>query len=317
MEWRYDGSARDRYVDALLDAVEARDRLATRYADELADDLTDELSRIVAVAAEAGATEADVDRAIKREGLDRLMVIATLLLAEEADEVAARSVRAQARAVVAGGRKDRAVGPIRKQDLEARAASRAAERLDGDGALSFYVDADPPRLIIGGRVPPLERLSRMTDAELNLLAKRFGVDEDRARMLSVEVRRASMRLVGADNPDDELADQVLQRAEQAVRRTLRTRAKDLVRRYELARLATTDEMPMRWIAVLGGSSSCPSCKRRHDHVQTFRVWSGEGMPGSANLICEDECRCLLQPDRWFRAPSAAEVESTLERDLAA
>lgn len=80
MEWRYDGSARDRYVDALLDAVEARDRLATRYADELADDLTDELSRIVAVAAEAGATEADVDRAIKREGLDRLMVIATLLL---------------------------------------------------------------------------------------------------------------------------------------------------------------------------------------------------------------------------------------------
>lgn len=312
-EWRYDGTARDRYVEALLDAVEDRDQLATRYADDLADDLTDELARIVAVAARAGSTAADVDAAIKRERLDRLAMIATLVLAEDADELAARTVRTQARAVVAEGRRDRAIGPIRKADLEARSALRLAERADG-----LVLDADPPpRLIVGGRVPAIEKLSRMTDAELNLLAKRFGVDTDRARMLSVEVRRASMRLVGADNPDDALADQVLARAEAAVRRTLRTRAKDLVRRYELARLATTDEMPMRWIAVLGGSTSCPSCERRHDHVQTFRVWAGEGMPGSSNLICQDECRCLLQPDRWFRAPSAAEVDATLEDDLAA
>lgn len=310
--WRYDGSPRDRYVDALLDAIEERDRLANRYADDLADDLTDELARVITVAARAGATEADVDRAIAREKLDRLAMIATLVLAEDADEVAARGVRAQARAVVAEGRRERAVGPIRKADLEARAAMRAVEA----GARSDAGD-DPPRLIVGGRVPPIEKLSRMTDAELNLLAKRFGVDTDRARMLSVEVRRASMRLVGAEAPDEELEDQVLARAEQAVRRTLRTRAKDLVRRYELARIATTDEMPMRWIAVLGGTTSCPSCKRRHDHVQTFREWVGQGLPGSPNLTCSDECRCLMQPDRWFRAPSAAEVADTLDEDLAA
>lgn len=309
--WRYDASPRDRYVDALLDAIHARDGLAGRYADDLADDLTDELARIVDAAAKAGATSGDLDRAIAREKIDRLCLIATLLLAEDADDLAGRAVRAQARAVVAEGRRERAVGPIRKADIEARAALRLAEKTD-----ALRLDDDPPRLVIGGRVPPIEKLSRMTDAELNLLAKRFGVDQDRARLLSAEVRRASLRLVGADKPDEALVDQVLARAEAAVRRTLRTRAKDLVRRYELARIATTDEMPMRWVAVLAGSTSCPSCEVRHDHVQTFRVWQGEGMPGSPNLICEDECRCVLQPDRWFKAPSAAEVDA-LDDDLAA
>lgn len=311
-EWRYDGSPPDAYVDALLDAVEARDQLAARYADHLAEDLTDELARIVAVAARADATAADVEAAIKRERIDRLVAIATLVMAEDADELAAESVRARARAVVAGGRRDRAVGPIRKADMEARAVARLAR---GDGLV--LLDADPPRLLVGGRVPSPEQLARMTDAELNLLLRRFGASRDRAQLLSVEVRRASMRLVGADAPDDALVEAVLGRAEQAVRRHLRVAAKDLVRRYEQGRIASEPEMPMRWVAVLGGKGSCPSCETRNGQVQTMREWEGQGEPGSDNLLCGPECRCRLEPDVWFRAPSAAVVDDTLERRLAA
>ncbi len=155
------------------------------------------------------------------------------------------------------------------------------------------------RLQVGGRVPSLARMAEMSDAELSLLAKRFGIDPERVAMTEQAIERATSRLIGADAPDPALVERVMKQAESAVRRELQQAAKRLVRQYTTEKLDVGPDTPMLWQAVDEGA--CPSCKERDGKTMTQREWEEIGEPGSPNTLCNGSCRCSLLPQEMFDA----------------
>lgn len=147
-------------------------------------------------------------------------------------------------------------------------------------------------------LPTLAQIVKLSDLELDLLLRQMGVPVEREEMLRTAVRRAAGRLVGADNPDAVLVDRVMQQAESAVRRELQVTAKQLTREYTQRELGVQAETMLRWQAVMD-AATCGSCEERHGSVQTFGDWLDDGEPGSRNLICNGNCRCMLIPDDAF------------------
>lgn len=274
------------YWDALLDDLDAREQAITDHVETMLPVFTPRLARIVAVAARPRVTEDTLTEAALP--LDRVhrMTLAHLvdLAGDWHDTHHAR--RREARAVDPAWA---SYPPVRREHIEARRAARLVARQDD--ASTPIVEKVSARLIQGGRVPELARLGTMTDAELNLLLRRFGIAKDRERMLSREVSRATRRLVGADNPDRALVDRVLDDAERAVRRTLRQSTKVAVREYRATAAGWQPDTVLRW--ETSGGKSCPSCEDRHGLTATWAAWQARGEPGSSNLFCGLECNCGL------------------------
>lgn len=265
--------------EALLDRLEDRDSLVDEFVLAASEDMRDEVGRVVAAAARAGSTRESVREAVEQERLRRLTAVALLQVAAAALEHARRHAAAPS------GR----AHPVRRSEVEARRAARAAEA-------AARGDADPPRLQVGGRLPSPARLSRMTDAELNLLLKRFGIGVDRVERLGTAVALAASRLVGAERPTDAAVERVLRTAEAAVRRELLESARETLHEVSLA--ALPDEVPLRCVAVADGEdpASCEDCIDLHDETMTKAEWESSNLePGSLSRVCGALCRCVLEP----------------------
>ena len=160
----------------------------------------------------------------------------------------------------------------------------------------------------------LKDIVGLTDAELARVLRSFGVSVEREVMMAEAVRRAAARLVGADNPDPALIDKVMGAAEAAVRRELQVTAKQLTRDYMSRELGVQGETLERWQAVMD-KATCESCSERHGEKQTHAEWLADGEPGSANLICNGNCRCILVPDEAYTGDyekGDVQVEITFE-----
>ena len=125
--------------------------------------------------------------------------------------------------------------------------------------------ADPVRLIQGGRLPELDTLASKTDAELNLLLRRFGLDTDRAQRLEDAVVRATSQLQRAGRPSAAVIERATRQAESAVRRELMQLSKETLRAYEAQKRG--DVAMLVWISVLD-DSTCSDCEALHGEEHT-------------------------------------------------
>ena len=292
--------------DAVLDAVEASAELVESFATRVAETLTDEIHAVVVVAARAKATEADVRAAIDRVRLRRAAILAALDVARDAERLGARVERTLRAA--AGQGPGRRGPPIRKRDLDERRARR------GDSALvRFDRIEDVPE----GDVPELEALAGRSEAELLALLRSRGVSFDPDGEFVTQIERATKRLLGADRPDDALVERVIRNAQSAARGSLLRLAKSTVREARVIPLERGREINARWlwVAVLD-DRTCESCDERHNESRTMAEWEQEGKPGSANLLCNGNCRCELLPDDLYE-PALREGPGDVEVDLTA
>lgn len=153
--------------------------------------------------------------------------------------------------------------------------------------------ADEVRLLQGGRLPSLESLASKSDAELNLLLRRFGLDVDRAQKLEDAVVRATRQLTRAKNPSAAVIDRAVRQAESALRRELMQTSKETLRAYQ-AQKRGAGEM-LVWVAVNDGGDdrTCADCEALHGTVKTAAQWAEYGEPGGDNTVCDGNCRCTL------------------------
>ena len=169
------------------------------------------------------------------------------------------------------------------------------------------IETEGARLRQGGRVRSLERIAKLTDAELNLTLRRFGIGQDRVEMVAQAVERSMQRLVGTTAPTPALLQQVLDRTESAVRKELRLAAKELTRTYLHQKLGTKPGDLEEWQAVMD-TRTCDDCEERDGmDPMTHEEWEAQGLPGSTNLVCDGECRCMLVPARMFQDTEQIEV----------
>lgn len=270
------------YWSALLASIDHREAAIREHVDTMTAVLMPRVARVVAVAVRAGVTHEEVAAAARP--LDRMARMVSAHLVDLAGDW--HDAHVPLRRAAKGSDADwLSYPPVHDAHLDAWRATRA----DGGGVLRL----DARGLIVGGRVPDIERVGTMTDAELNLLLKRFGVGRDRGEMLAEAVRRRAARLVAADHPDPALVDRVMDDAERAVRADLRQAAKAAVRGYRNVASGWEDDTVLRWISRLPAGNVCPSCEDRHGRQRTWAQWQREGTPGNANTLCQDECLCEL------------------------
>lgn len=115
------------------------------------------------------------------------------------------------------------------------------------------------------------------------------------------VRRASMRLVGANLPSATLIEQVRKAASNAIRREMTRITRELIRERQAEAQGLVDESMLRWVSVQD-DRVCDDCEARHGSVQTYADWQADGLPGSLNTVCNGNCRCELVPDEAFDGP---------------
>lgn len=281
------------YWDALLASIDSRDEVVRVHTRAGLEAMRPSLVRLVV----AHERRRGVDERLSR--LERMAHVHRVLLVDPVgDHVDAhRPSRAAAKALDAAWR---SYGPVRGRDLAAWREARATALLraaQGDASSRARADDDPerarPRLVSGGRVPGIERVARMTPAELNLLLKRFGLGHDREKMLAERVARETHRLLGrASSPSDALRERALATAERAVKQELRLEAKEAVREYELATQGWTPATVLVSKAV-GDEDTCADCERFDNEERPLRDW-GQDAPGGANRVCQGECRCEFE-----------------------
>lgn len=51
----------------------------------------------------------------------------------------------------------------------------------------------------------------------------------------------------------------------------------------------------RWVAV-GDENMCRDCKERNGQIETLEVWELIGLPASGFSVCNERCRCILEPE---------------------
>jgi uncharacterized protein YjgD (DUF1641 family) len=107
--------------EALLDAVDDRDEAIKDAADTGASLMRRVLAAVVAEAAKAGATQADIDAALADPEVQRAVQIAVVYAAVTADKHAGKAA-----ALVLKAGKGRDEGPITRKHVEARRAARTA-----------------------------------------------------------------------------------------------------------------------------------------------------------------------------------------------
>lgn len=159
----------------------------------------------------------------------------------------------------------------------------------------------PPRkarpLTGSGALPKLENLVDKGADELIRTLGRFGINPD-VKAIEARAHRAFgklERIIAEGVEPDAATWEAIDKAHvREMEQSLRRMTKQAIRLYRIDRLAETAEKFM-WVAVEGGEHSCPSCEPRHGQVKTMKQWNKAGLPGSAALICNEECRCHLIP----------------------
>lgn len=280
------------YRDALLDAIDAKAELVAA-AGGLADDFGDELDLVVARAARRGATEDDVRLELERH-FGRILRAAHARVALGSLVLIERTSRAQEDAIAVDGRAKRE-GPIRRLHLEERRARRRADSL-------ARFDA--------AELPDLEDLVDMEPRRLAALMRRLGVQLEE-KGLTEAVVRATRRVLGTGIPDDALLESVAKAAKGSLRQSLMVATKNAIRAIELAKHKASRRDQMIWVSVLD-NRTCDSCEERHGETMSLAEWEREGMPGSAALLCDGNCRCELQPAEHFAEEVEGEVSVELE-----
>ena len=214
----------------------------------------------------------------------------------------------------------RALKPIRDFDIKARATAREAESAGVDlhecsedcedhpagvsesrlnqieSAVNFAITGKlrgPGR----GRLPSLKNLKDKTPEQLIATLKRFKLDPDVREFERRAKRVYEQQLLGAIEdrgfPDADTWAAIDAQLDRASVSVLRQQTKRAVQEYRVDQLKTAARYFV-WIAV--GRGSCPSCEKRHGKSKTMRQWEAAGLPGASVLICQQECRCSLQPD---------------------
>lgn len=157
-------------------------------------------------------------------------------------------------------------------------------------------EPETPRLRVGGRLPRLEDLAQKTDAELNLLLRRFGLSIDRGQAIEDAVVRATRQLTRAKNPSEEVVERALRSAESAVRRELLLMSKETLRAHRRAQ--REDAEVLVWVSVLD-ERTCRDCEKLHGRKMTAAQWEAYGEPGEDNTVCDGNCRCTLEDAEDF------------------
>lgn len=147
-----------------------------------------------------------------------------------------------------------------------------------------------------GKLPELKNLVDKSPDDLLRTLQRFNLQPDMN-----EVDRAANRafdrvdklLEGGHVPDAATLERVRATITKEITGTIRKQVKGAIRNYKFARMEEMGFTKYAWIAVVLGS--CPSCLTRHGKVKTMPQWEQYGLPGSAVLICEADCRCHLVP----------------------
>ncbi len=159
----------------------------------------------------------------------------------------------------------------------------------------------PPRkarpLTGSGALPKLENLVNKSGDELIRTLGRFGINPD-VNAIEARAQRAFGKLeriiAEGIEPDAATWASIEKAHVREMEQSLRRMTKQAIRLYRQDKLAATSNKFM-WVAVEGGEHSCPSCEPRHGKVKTMAQWQRAGVPGSAALICSEECRCHLIP----------------------
>lgn len=203
--------------------------------------------------------------------------------------------------------------PITDIEIKERATERAAERagielsvqnVGTSGACVDILGATSLATINGrlkgpgrGKLPDLSGIKDKSPEALERTLSRFGLEPDlkefERRAVNVYRQQLEAAIEEKGFPDKDTWTAIDKQLERAAVQTLRQQVKTTVQSYRHERLKTVSKWFI-WIAV--GHGSCPSCIRRHGKRKTMRQWEAAGIPGSAVLICQRECRCSLQPD---------------------
>jgi hypothetical protein len=95
-------------------------------------------------------------------------------------------------------------------------------------------------------------------------------------------------------PDAATWAEIDKQVEREVTQQLRQMTKAAIRNYKQARREQESDRAT-WTTV-GDADVCGSCEPRHGKSRTWKAWDRAGRPGSAALVCGQECRCSLLPD---------------------
>jgi hypothetical protein len=148
-----------------------------------------------------------------------------------------------------------------------------------------------------GRIPDLDKLVDKSPAQIIRTLERFGLEPDVREMTRVANRVFDQQLAAVLGekgiPDRDTWNAIDAQIERALTSSLRTQTKRAIHQYRKEQLRGVAKKFV-WIAV--GKGSCSSCETRHGQSRTMREWELAGEPGSAVLLCKQECRCSLQPD---------------------
>lgn len=286
------------YRDALLDSILDRDDLVLGHAGA-SSIFEPRVLRAVVVARRTTDPAEVLDAA---RPLDRLRQRAHLELLPSvgAHVTTHRESRRYARSIDLDGWE--ALEPVRKRDLKERREMRALMslplRMDAPRQQRKLEQRPRPTEPGGGgsgRLPDLDAIGNMSDAELERLLRRFGRHPDRDVLLSEAVERELRQLTRARNPDQGLVERATDRAMSAVRRELMLDAKAAVREMHLESVleGTDTSTRFRWVSVLD-DDVCNDCNWRHGERVTMAAWEDVGLPGSDNLVCNGQCRCELE-----------------------
>ncbi len=147
-----------------------------------------------------------------------------------------------------------------------------------------------------GRLPlPKNLLEQRPDQLLNTL-NRFGLQVD---VLALQVKadtafnkRLGKVLQQGVVPDETTLTAIIDQHTRDLQHSLRTMTKGAIRGYRAAKMGNDGKFV--WITV-EDEKVCPSCEKRHGKEKTMKQWSVLGKPGTAALICGEECRCELVP----------------------
>ncbi len=293
------------YLDALYDTIDARDGWVRAFSAALSGELTDAVHHVVVAAARRGATDESVARAIRTSRIARTETLGLMAAADESSTLT--SYWAGRRRDALGGRRHPHPGIVKREHLAAR------RKVRGDA-----VDAPPL---------PDRRADHLTMAEADLLEalRGHGVGHRVGASAASAFRRVG-RLIPARRPDPELVDSIVDGTMRGVRTEIAYSLKALWRaghRKALRpyhgdslvsdRIAEEPEERgrgvevFRWITVLD-DAVCRSCQPRHGLLLTEIEIDEEGLePGSADLRCNGNCRCILEPDGWYEFPGRGEI----------
>lgn len=153
-------------------------------------------------------------------------------------------------------------------------------------------------LIGPGRLPSSQNLVNKTPEQLVQTLSRFALEPD-VEALKVAADKAFTRvdalLAEGVMPDAATLDAIRSQIATQVNAQLRQQVKGAIRDYRLAAFKQLGkDVQFTWVAQ--GAGSCPSCEDRHGDTQSYSDWEDDGLPGSAALICADECNCSLLPN---------------------